>query len=77
MQFKGREGEPLGVSDILGLSFTVGELLLRLGELNPKLPIVSGRNNEIGIALHHHAFVNPSNDYVSFTQLNCLGVPER
>lgn len=72
-----RDGERLGASDVLGVSFTVGELMATLSRLNPKLIIVSGRNNERGIALHHHAFINPAMDYVSFTHLTTLTGPDK
>jgi hypothetical protein len=62
----------LGSTDPLGVAFTVGDLLLLLARLGRDFSIVSGRNNEVGIALHHHAFVDPQNDYVSFTQINTL-----
>jgi hypothetical protein len=61
--------ERLGPSDPVGVVYTVGELIIRLTELNPGLPIFSGRNNQRGIALHHHAFIDPSKDYVSFTHI--------
>jgi hypothetical protein len=51
-------GERLGTSDVVGVSFTVGDLITRLSGLNPNLRIFSGRNNQVGIALHHHAFVD-------------------
>ena len=63
-------GERLGPTDPLGVAFTVGELIAHLSRLNPTLPVFSGRNDHRGIALHHHAFVDPSKDYVSFTHLN-------
>jgi len=53
------KGERLGPSDVMGVSFTVGELIVRLSQLPAALPIFSGRNNHPGIALHHHAFVDP------------------
>jgi hypothetical protein len=49
------------------VSFTVRELMAWLSRLNPDLRIFSGKNNQPGIALHHHAFVDPHQDYVSFT----------
>lgn len=69
MQKDAPQGERLGQSDVMGVSWTVGELILCLAKLNPELPIFSGRNNKRGIALHHHGFVDPSKDYVSFTHL--------
>jgi hypothetical protein len=66
-------GERLGPSDVMGVSFMVGELIIQLTKLNPALPIVSGRNNQRGIAIHHHAFVDPSQDYISFTHLEPSG----
>ena|SRR6266478_2237373 len=63
------KGERLGPSDVVGVSFTVGELIMRLSRLSPDLPIFSGRNNKKGIGMHHHAFVDPSKDYISFTHL--------
>jgi hypothetical protein len=70
---KAPKGERLGPSDVLGVSFTVEELIVRLvkiAELSPNLPIFSSHNNHRGIALHHHAFVDRTKDYVSFTHLN-------
>lgn len=67
------QGEHLGQSDVIGVSYTVGELIMRLSKLSPYLPIFSGRNNQVGIALHHHAFVDPSKDYVSFTHIEHSG----
>jgi hypothetical protein len=67
------QGERLGPSDVLGVSFTVEELIVRLvkiAELSPNLPIFSSHNKNRGIALHHHAFVDRTKDYVSFTHLN-------
>ena len=63
------EGERLGPTDPVGVAFTVGELIIHLSRLKPELPIISGRNNQRGIALHHHAFVDPSKDYLSFTHI--------
>jgi len=63
------KNERLGPSDPVGVCYTVRELIIRLSRLNPDLPIFSGRNNSKGIALHHHAFIDPSKDYVSFTHL--------
>jgi len=63
------DGERLGPSDVIGVCLTVGELLTALSRLNPDLPVFSGRNRTRGIALHHHAFIDPSVDYVSFTHL--------
>jgi hypothetical protein len=62
-------GERLGPSDVVGYASTVGEIILRLARLNPELPVFSGRNNKRGIAFHHHAYVDPSNDYVSYTHV--------
>lgn len=63
------QGERLGPTDVLGVSYTVGELIIRLSRLNPDLPVFSGRNNKRGIALHYHSFVDPHNDYVSYTHI--------
>jgi len=63
------QGERLGPSDMAGVFFTVGELIIRLSQLRLDLPIFSGRNNKKGIAMHHHAFVDPTKDYVSFTHI--------
>lgn len=63
------KGERLGPSDTIGVFFTVGDLIARLATLKPELKIFSGRNNQAGIALHHHSFVDPSKDYVSFTHI--------
>jgi hypothetical protein len=72
MQYDAPGNERLGATDVLGVSFTVGELIACLSRLNPNLPIVSGRNNERGIALHNHAFIDPADDYISYTHLNSL-----
>ena len=75
---KAPKGERLGPSDVLGVSFTVEELIVRLAkiaELSPNLPIFSSHNNHKGIALHHHAFVDRTKDYVSFTHLNDTDAP--
>jgi hypothetical protein len=72
MQHESPDDKRLFPSDVIGVSFTVGELIAKLSRLDAELPIVSGRNNEKGIALHHHAFVNPAMDYVSFKHLNSL-----
>ena len=60
----------LGPTDPLGIAFTVSELIARLVRIDRDLPIVSGRNNERGIAFHLHTFVDPADDYISFTHLN-------
>ena len=63
--------ERLGPSDGLGVAWTVGDLISRLSNLDPTLPIKShipGIDSN-GIALAHHAFVDPSEDYVSFGYL--------
>jgi hypothetical protein len=60
------EGERLGSPDVVGVSFTVGELILRLSQLNPALPVVSGWNNNAGIAIHQHNSINASMDFISF-----------
>lgn len=60
----------LGPTDPLGVAFTVADLVACLIRLDRDLPIVSGRNNEKGIALHLHTFVDPAEDYISFTHLN-------
>jgi hypothetical protein len=64
------QGERIGPSDVIGIANTVGELIAHLVRLNrPDLPIFSGRTNERGIALHRHALVDPSLDYISFTHI--------
>jgi hypothetical protein len=64
------QGERIGPSDLVGIANTVGELIAHLVRLNrPDLPIFSGRTNERGMALHRHAMVDPSLDYVSFTHI--------
>jgi hypothetical protein len=71
MQHYGPSNESrLGPTDTLGVAFTASELVGYLLRLDRDLPIVSGRNNEKGIALHLHTFVDPSQDYISFTHLN-------
>jgi hypothetical protein len=70
------KGEQLGPSDPLGASYTVGDLIRCLRRLNPELPIYSVRNNKLGIGLHHHAFVDSSKDYVSYTHLEYLNDEE-
>jgi hypothetical protein len=62
--------ERLGSPEVLGVSFSVGELILRLSQLNPALPIVSGRSNNAGIAIHLHDLMDPSKDFVSFNHLD-------
>lgn len=64
------EGERLGPPEVVGVSFTVGELILRLSQVNPALPIVSGRNNNAGIAIHQHDLIDPSKDFISFNHLD-------
>jgi hypothetical protein len=71
VQHKGPSNEVrLGPTDPLGVAFTTADLVARLLRLDRDLPIVSGRNNEKGIALHLHTFVDPSDDYISFTHLH-------
>lgn len=69
MQHESRDEGRLGPTDPLGVSHTVAELIECLLRLNRDLPIVSGRNNERGIALQLHTFVDPSDDYVTFTNV--------
>lgn len=65
------QGERIGPSDIVGIANTVGELIAHLTRLNrPDLPIYSGRTNERGIALHRHALIDPSQDYISYTHIH-------
>jgi hypothetical protein len=66
---KAPTGERLGHSDGLGVAFTVEDLIHRLQALDPKTPIYCSQNNYRGIALHLHAFVDPTKDYLSFTRL--------
>jgi hypothetical protein len=70
MQHKAPDQERLGPTDPLGTSFTVSQLMACLIRLDRDLPIISGRNNEPGIALHLHTFVDPKEDYISFTHIN-------
>jgi hypothetical protein len=66
--------ERLGPSDTLGVAFTVNEIVLLLSRFSPdllnrNLPIFSSRNDTQGIAFHHHAFVDSTKDYISFTHV--------
>lgn len=64
------QDERIGSPEVVGVSFTVGELILRLSQLNQALPIFSGRNNRAGIAIHQHDLIDPLRDFVSFNQLD-------
>jgi hypothetical protein len=56
-------------SDVVGVSYTVRDLRIWLSRLNPDLQIFSSSNNQAGIAFHHHALVDPCQDYVSFSHV--------
>ncbi|MGA2535437.1 MAG: hypothetical protein ABSF53_05445 [Terracidiphilus sp.] len=62
--------ERTGSPEVVGVSFTVGELILRLSQLNPTLPIRSGRSNSPGIAIHEHDLIDSSKDFVSFNHFD-------
>ena len=62
--------ERTGSPEVVGVSFTVGELVLRLSQLNPALPIISGRSKLPGIAIHEHDLIDSSKDFVSFNHFD-------
>jgi hypothetical protein len=62
--------ERTGSPEVVGVSFTVGELILRLSQLNPALPIISGRSKKPGIAIHEHDLIDSSRDFVSFNHFD-------
>jgi hypothetical protein len=65
-----QQEERLGSPEVVGVSFTVGELILRLSQLSQALPIFSGRSNKAGIAIHQHDLIDSSKDYVSFNHFD-------